>query len=169
MMRELMKSMMSYTWASSLFGTQQMLNLLSMQWQNRAAAERFDKVTHATTEQMSDVARATFRAGDNIQRGMTDMMFGVLTLGAGGCGGRRGGNQAAANSNQGGDRGCGQQATGAGQQTTDLFRQGMNVVGQAAGLFGSAMGGAASSWSGRGDRQQREPTGWGPVPRESAQ
>jgi hypothetical protein len=163
-MRELTKSMMSYTWATSLLGVQQMVNLLTPQQgqrQSHPATETFNNVAQCTVEQMGGVMRATFRAGDNIQRGMVDMMFGMMTLGAGG-GGRRDGQ-----SGSGAGGGWGRQAASAGQQTAEAFRQGVSAMGQAADVVGQAAGGAATGWGrggGGGGGQQPDPTGWGPVP-----
>jgi len=76
-MREFTKSMTSYTWAMSMFGLQQMINV----FRPGKATESFNNVTKATEEEFGDALRATFRAGDNLQRGLVDVTFGVLTLG----------------------------------------------------------------------------------------
>src|SRR5215831_9913905 len=80
-MRELIKSMLSFSWGMSLFGIRQFGNLLTSlnpnQPQNQATAA-FDAVTQATEEQFDGVIREAFQAGDRLQRGMIDMMFGVL-------------------------------------------------------------------------------------------
>ena len=47
-MREFTKSMMSYTWAMSLFGVQQMFNVL----RPSKAVESFENVTGATEEEL---------------------------------------------------------------------------------------------------------------------
>src|SRR5215216_2480572 len=82
-MREFTKSMMSYSWAMSLFGVQQMLNVLTPQGrqQTHPATSAFDNVTQAVEEDLNGVIKATFRAGDNIQRGLVDLTFNALTLG----------------------------------------------------------------------------------------
>src|SRR5947209_6930771 len=84
-MREFTKSMCSFSWAMSLFGAQQMANLFSRPDQNRPrhkATGAFDQVTHATEDQLGDILRETFKAGDRLQRGLVDMMFGsFLTQG----------------------------------------------------------------------------------------
>jgi hypothetical protein len=172
-MREFTKSMMSYTWGMSLFGVQQMVNVLTppRQGQDHPATEAFNNVAQCAVEQMGDAMRATYRVGDNVQRGMADIMFGVFTLGMFDRGGRGGGS-----GGSGGGRGAGQnfgqQASNVGQQTAEAFRRGMGAMGQTVGVVGQAVGGAASGW-GRGGggsrRQQRQQqpsasTGWGPVP-----
>ncbi len=74
-MRALTKSMVSFSWAMSLFGAKQVANFLRPQ----QAAQAFDAVTGKTEEQFGDLLDRTFRAGDALQRGMVDMAFGFLT------------------------------------------------------------------------------------------
>ena len=185
-MRDFTKSVLSYTWATSLFGVQQMFNLLSAQGSRREhpATEGFNSAARCNVEQMGDTLRATFRAGDNVGRGLMDLTFGVMTLGlfdgggrrrgcaGGGCGGGRSDGRGEERGNAWGyDRGGdGRQAANAGQQAADAVRQGARAMGQAAGAVGQAVGGAAPGWGsdwgsgwGCGGRQG-EPTGWGPMP-----
>jgi len=75
MMRELSKSMSSFSWAMSLFGIQQMANLLSP----AKAAKAFDSVTEAAAGQFGDTVKATFGAGDKLQQGSLDLTLGLLT------------------------------------------------------------------------------------------
>jgi len=80
-MREITKSMLSYTWAVSMFSVQQMSNLL-MPGDKRGggkATSAFDQVTAATVSELGDTMRATFRAGDQLQRGIVDLMLGGVT------------------------------------------------------------------------------------------
>jgi hypothetical protein len=162
-MREFTKSMMSYTWATSVFSLQQMVNLLRPQGQRQShpATDAFNNAAQRTAEQMGDTMRSTFRAGDQIQRGMVDAMFGVLTLGMSGRGGQAGGGSGGG---WGAGGGFGQQAAGMGQQAAEAFRQGVGAMGQAANVAGQAAGGAASGW-GSGGGSQSGQTGWGPMPR----
>jgi hypothetical protein len=74
-MRDFTKSMFSFSWAMSLFGVQQAANL----FMPSKATKAFDNVTEATKEQFDGVLKAAFRSGDNMQRGMVDMMLGVFT------------------------------------------------------------------------------------------
>jgi hypothetical protein len=152
-MREFTKSMMSYTWAMSMFGVQQMVNLLTPQGgrQNHPATEAFNNVSQCTVEEMGDAMRSAFRLGDNVQRSLVDMTFSVMTLGASGRGGGRRGGWSGSGSGGGQWGGYAQQAANAGQQTAEAFRQGMGAMGQAAGAAGQAAAGAAQ-------------TGWGPMP-----
>lgn len=107
-MREFTKSMTSYTWAMSLFGLQQMINV----FRPAKATQSFNKVTKATEDEFGDALKATFRAGDNLQRGLVDVTFGVLTLGMF-------------------DRGGAQATSDVARQTGEALRQGGRVVSQA--------------------------------------
>lgn len=75
-MRELTKSIFSFSWAISLFGVQQTVNLFTPS----KAARSFNEVTGAAREQFSGLAEATFKAGDNLQRAVIDQTFGLFTL-----------------------------------------------------------------------------------------
>jgi len=74
-MRDFTKSVFSFSWAMSLFGIQQTLNLMSPS----KASEAFEHVTEATKEEMGDTLKATFRAGDNLQKGLVDITLGLFT------------------------------------------------------------------------------------------
>lgn len=75
-MRDLTKSINSFSWAMSLFGVEQMMNLL----QPAKAAAAFDAVAEATERQLGDLMKSSFRAGDNFQRGMVDMTMGFMNM-----------------------------------------------------------------------------------------
>src|SRR2546428_4423299 len=78
-MREFTKSIVSFSWSMSLFGFQQLGNLLTRPDPNRPkskAAEAFDGVTRATEEQLGDILKESFKAGDKFQRALVDMMLG---------------------------------------------------------------------------------------------
>jgi len=170
-MREFTKSMMSYTWAMSLFGVQQMVNA----FRPSKATESFDNVTKATREEFGEALRATFRAGDNLQRGLVDLTFGVFTFGMFD---RRGASGATSD---------------VGRQSAEALRQGMRVAGQAADAVGQTVQGATSyaadaarqgvGWagargaaspaSGAGGAQTSgassgQSQGWGPMPSQSS-
>jgi hypothetical protein len=76
-MRDLTKSLTSYTWAMSVFGLQQTLNLLGLggsgSWDRSTKA--FNNVTEATSNELGDTMRAVFRSGDTLQRGMVDLFL----------------------------------------------------------------------------------------------
>ncbi|HKG80864.1 MAG TPA: hypothetical protein VKA78_15615 [Pyrinomonadaceae bacterium] len=174
-MREFTKSMTSYTWAMSLFGLQQMVNV----FRPGKATESFNNVTKATEDEFTDALKATFRAGDNLQKGLVDLTFGVLTLGMF-------------------DRGGARATSDVTRQTGEAFRQGGRLVNQTVDAVNqtvqsatSAAAGAAqqsAEWAATASmandvntRSQREagpgpasrpsggtsggrPQGWGPMP-----
>ena len=74
-MRDFTKSIFSFSWAMSLFGIQQTVNLLKPS----KAAKAFDSVTEAAEQEFDEVVKATFRAGDRLQRGWMDLTLGLLT------------------------------------------------------------------------------------------
>jgi hypothetical protein len=81
-MRELTKSMMSYTWSISVFGVQQFVNLMTPSSDVCGkATQAFDNVTDATTDTFGSAMRQAFQAGDSLQRRLIDIMFGGLTVG----------------------------------------------------------------------------------------
>ena len=149
-MREFTKSMMSWTWASSMLMAQQMVNIFSPQCQGQQhpATKAFNNVTGCTEEEMGDVVRATFRAGDNLQRGMVDLMFNIFTLGAFN------------------PSGASRTTSNLGQQSADAFREGMRAAGRTAETVGQAMRGGASGvrCGDSASESQSASTGWGPVP-----
>lgn len=76
-MRELTKSMTSFSWAMSVFGARQMLNLLNPS----KAARAFESVTRSTEGQLDDTLRSVFDTGNRLQRSIVDATFGVMGLG----------------------------------------------------------------------------------------
>ena len=81
-MRELTKSMASYTWAMSVFGMQQFFNLMTPGNDICGkTVQAFDNVTDATTETFGGAMKQAFQAGDSLQHGLIDIMFGGLAEG----------------------------------------------------------------------------------------
>lgn len=76
-MRELTKSITSFSWALSLFGARQMLNLMDPDRAGRA----FDSVARATEGQLDDGLRNAYRMGDRLQRSMVDATFSLMGQG----------------------------------------------------------------------------------------
>ena len=138
-MRDFTKAMTSYMWAMSLFGVQQMFNA----FRPGKASESFDNVTHATEDEFGDAMRATFRAGDNLQRGLVDLTFSVFTLGM-------------FDGRGGGSRGATSTAAAVGRQSAEALRQGTRAVGQAADAIGQTVSAAASV----AEDAARRGTGW---------
>jgi hypothetical protein len=75
--RELTKSIASFSWALSLFGLEQMSKMLIPQ-AARSSAPSLDTVTQSTRQQLGPSMRSAFQAGDNLQRGVIDMMFSLF-------------------------------------------------------------------------------------------
>lgn len=84
-MRDLTKSMVSYGWAMSVFGFQQMMNLLTpCQGDDpyAKATRAFDGVTKATTDTLEGSLRSAYNAGANLQNGLIDLFFcGIMSAG----------------------------------------------------------------------------------------
>lgn len=84
-MRELTKSMMSYSWAMSLFGVQQMVNVLTPNGSTGEpcgkSVQAFANVTKATTALLDGGLKEAFKMGDSLQQGMLDFMFGGVLAG----------------------------------------------------------------------------------------
>lgn len=76
-MRELARSMASFSWAMSLFGVEQMTNLMSP----RRAVEAFGAVARTAEEALGPGLRSAFRAGDRLQMAMVDLSFSLVGLG----------------------------------------------------------------------------------------
>jgi len=78
-MRDFIKSTLRFSWAMSLFGAQQLENAVEDSTrQNNKTAGAFDSVAQAAEEQLDGVIKDVFKAGNQLQSGMVDMMFGVL-------------------------------------------------------------------------------------------
>ncbi|HLX08908.1 MAG TPA: hypothetical protein VKY89_13725 [Thermoanaerobaculia bacterium] len=81
-MRELTKSMLSLSLAVPLFGMKQMLAIGMPRDPSRPfgrAADGFDAVAGAAADQMDGAWKSAFQAGDRMQRGMVDMVLGLVT------------------------------------------------------------------------------------------
>jgi hypothetical protein len=77
-MREFTKSMLSFPWAISLLGVEQLANILLAQ-NSRKTTVAFDAVTQAAGEQLSETIQGLFLLGDNLQRETTDLALSLLT------------------------------------------------------------------------------------------
>lgn len=153
-MREFTKSLTSYTWAMSLFGVQQMFNV----FRPAKATESFNNVTAATEEEFGDALKATFRAGDNLQKGLVDVTCGVLTLGMF-------------------DRGGATTTANVARQTGEALRQGGRIVSQTVEAVTKTVQAGTSAVTGAAPQTPPSPgaaqappgapgreKGWGPMP-----
>jgi hypothetical protein len=156
-MRELTKSMLSYTWAMSMFGMRQVGALLQPQtWESAAAS--FDAVNRCTDDNLGPLTRSTFRAGDTLQRGVVDLMFRFLNPGAG-----RGGWSPGSSAGWGVGRGdagptgnLGNMGN-AGNAANQFLGLGIDFLQRGVNLAYQTMGAASG-------QQPQGQSGWGPVP-----
>lgn len=74
-MRDLTKSMIGFSWAMSMFGVQQTVNILSPS----RATQAFNNVIEATRKEFGGITDSTFRAGESLQRGLVDVTFSVFS------------------------------------------------------------------------------------------
>jgi len=82
-MLQLTRSAISYSWAMSLFGAQQFTSLVTpddLRDPTRRANAASYSVTQATENQFNDLIFGGFQIGDEVQRGLIDLMFDTLTL-----------------------------------------------------------------------------------------
>ena len=75
-MRDLTRSVASFTWAMSLFGVEQMANLMSP----RRAADAFGAVARSAGGALGPGLRSAFQTGDRLQRAMLDASFSLVGL-----------------------------------------------------------------------------------------
>ncbi|SRR5260370_26645169 len=81
-MRELTKSVLSYSWSMSVFGVQQVLNLLTPPPAGpMKAAQALNSVKDAALGTLDNPMKAAFQAVDGMQTNMVDMMFGGMMSG----------------------------------------------------------------------------------------
>lgn len=72
-MREFTKSAVSFSWALSLLGVDQAMNLVRPGQKSKGNV--FDPITQVAVNQLDDSMRAMYRFGDNLQTRMCDMAF----------------------------------------------------------------------------------------------
>src|SRR5215471_20350936 len=83
MVRDLTKSMLSFSWAMSLFGVEQLVNTFTPQRPSEPthkATAAFNAVTRAAEGQLDGAFKGIFTAGDQLQRGLVELMFSILSL-----------------------------------------------------------------------------------------
>ena len=131
-MRELTKSMLSFSWVMPLFGMKQMMDIATPRDPSRPfghVTDSFETVTRATQDQLGGAWNSAFRAGDQLQRGMVDLMFSFFSLDAW-------------NPNR------------MMRMSSDMVQRSMGAAGQMAGAAQSAWPGAgqtAAAWPGTGE------------------
>lgn len=76
MMRDLTEAMLRFSWAMSLFGVKQMTSMMMPSGNNpplNEVTESFNAVTEATEDQLGQVFKNAFKAGDTLQKSVTDL------------------------------------------------------------------------------------------------
>jgi hypothetical protein len=138
-MRDLTKSMLSLSWALPLFGMKQMMDMAAPRDPSRPfgrVTDSFEAVTRTAQDQLGGAWNSAFRAGDQLQRGMVDLMFSFFSPDAW-------------NPNR------------MMRTTSDVMQSSMNAAGQ---MAGAATGAAQGAWSAAGSAASAQPSaGWGPV------
>lgn len=80
-MREVAKSFLSFSWALSVLGLEELTNLVSEERsgdRSERISKDFDSVTDATGKRFSERAQSMFEAGDRLQREVVDLFFDAL-------------------------------------------------------------------------------------------
>lgn len=140
-MRDLTRSVTSFTWALSMFGVEQMANLASP----RRAADAFEAVARSAEGALGPGLRTAFQTGDRLQRAMVDASFSLVGLGPAADGGAPGQSGSSGSSGASGASGV---LTQMGNLAFEFLQLGVTTVYQISG----------TAW-----RQQQGPGGWGPV------
>jgi hypothetical protein len=81
--RECTKSMIACLWALSLFGAEQLVKILSPREASparRQAATAFTALTRTAEAQFGEESRGAFQTGDQLQRGLVDLLCNLVTL-----------------------------------------------------------------------------------------
>ena len=73
-MRDLTKSALTLPWAMSMFGVQQMANLMSPD-RLAGTAKAFDAVSDVTAQQLDGWLKQTYQVGNGVQRTLVDIMM----------------------------------------------------------------------------------------------
>jgi hypothetical protein len=141
-MRELTRSVASFSWAMSLFGVEQMANLVSP----RRAADAFGAVARSAQGALGPGLRSAFQTGDRAQQAVVDLSFSLVGLGPSA---NSGGATPTTASGSSVEAATSDLLTWAGNQAFRLIQLGVTSVYWAAG----------SAWS-----QQKGLPGWGQVP-----
>jgi hypothetical protein len=146
-MRELTRSVASFSWAMSVFGVGQMANLVSP----RRAADALGAVARSAEGALGPGLRSVFQAGDRLQKAAVDLSFSMVGLGpASRCGCAA---PETATGTTGGSSGSGLLSQ-VGGMAFDLLQMGVSTVYWASG----------TAW-----QQQQGLSGWGPMQQQEAE
>lgn len=194
MIRDFTKSAMSLSWALSLLGLKQAVNLVRPGQQQPGGGDLLAPMTQVAVDQLDDSMKGIYRSGDSLQSRAVDMAFAwmnptswlnpsqMMRPFTGGCGQQGAARQPnAAYAQNGVFGGAGQSADGFSQaaagigqaisQATAGFTQ---AVGQATAGLAQSMSGAAGRAPNTGNAPGSPPVsnegaaaGWGPMPSDS--
>jgi hypothetical protein len=78
-MRELAKSVFSFSWAISLLGIDQAVNLVRPGQQSKG--DVFTPIAQVAVNELDESMKAIYRFGDNVQTRMVDMAFSLMNPG----------------------------------------------------------------------------------------
>lgn len=170
-MRDLTKSVTSYTWALSVFGVQQIFNVLGLggsgSWHRSTKA--FNNVTEATSNELGDTMRAVFRSGDTLQRGMVDLFLAPFnfTSGNSGANGTREAGGARGGGRPDGNRGGGwvDAAARVAQAGADAIQATVDTTTRAAKRAADSPPPQNPPQRGSAPQSSDPSLGWGPMPR----
>lgn len=141
-MRDLARSLGTFTWAMSMFGVEQMANLMSP----RRAADAFAAVARTTEGALGPGLRSAFQTGDRLQRSIVDLSFSLVGMGSSPC---CGGAPARAGGSTAASAGTSNLLGQVGNLAFETLQLGVSTVYWMAG----------TAWN-----QQQGAPGWGPVP-----
>jgi hypothetical protein len=79
-MRDLIKSTLRFSWAMSLFGVQQLENMVEdASHQDSKTMTAFESVSKTTEEQIGGVVKDAYKSGERLQSRMVDMILGTAS------------------------------------------------------------------------------------------
>jgi len=197
MIRDFTKSAMSFSWALSLLGMKQAVNLVRPGQQRDG--NLLAPMTQVAVDQLDESMKGIYRSGDNLQARAVDMAFtwmnpvnwmnpnSWLRPFAGGCGRQDGGmgqsgggptNPGFGQGSGGGSNGFTQAASGLGQAVSQATAGFSQAVGQATAGLAQAISGITSPGQPPGRPSAASPdnasvgnesaaAGWGPMPGDS--
>src|ERR1041384_7695701 len=79
-MRDLIKSTLRFSWAMSLFGVQQLENMVEdASHQDSKTITAFESVSKTAEEEIGGVVRDAYKSGERLQSRMVDMILGAAS------------------------------------------------------------------------------------------
>ena len=194
MIRDFTKSAMSFSWALSLLGMKQAVNMLRP-GQQREGDDLFAPMTQIAVDQLDDSMKGIYRSGDSLQTRAVDMAFAWMSPAnwlnpntwlrpfAGGCGqqgspGQPGQATGGYGQGNGGANGFTRAASGIGQAVSQATAGLSQAVGQATAGLAQAISGMSTPGQNAGrapanasgnapSSNESAAAGWGPMPGDS--